>query len=446
MVEEAGVKSVLTSVRGENLMDFNEEQNQKLILGMIWMIILHYAINGISVDDLTAKEGLLMWVRKKTKNYREVDPPGVNNFTRDWKTGLAFCALIHRHRPELIDYDSLDRANDTENLELAFSVAEGLGIPRLLDVEDLQEEKPDERSVMTYVSEYFHCFASSELKEGAARRCKNFIKFARAMEEMCHDYERRARAFIAWCNSTSERFSTASDFGESLQDALGGLASFRDFIVSERPPQMGEKIDIGNLFAEIQTELLINERAAYVPPEDCSPDAMDVAEKLLHEAESVYSANLRTNRFRFVEKRDVSVSEEKMTEFQESFKAFDKDNSGHLSAVEFKAACSAIGIPFKDDDHFIAEFKKASNGDDNIELQEYINYLVGIEEEKDTPESVKSSFKMMADEATMISDGQLNCPPLEADDIEYLRSKLPSAGEGMYDYNAYVNKEFGVTE
>jgi hypothetical protein len=51
----------------------------------------------------------------------------------------------------LIDYDSLDKNNAAANLELAFSVAESLGIPRLLDVEDVNVEKPDERSVMTQV-------------------------------------------------------------------------------------------------------------------------------------------------------------------------------------------------------------------------------------------------------------------------------------------------------
>lgn len=47
---------------------------------------------------------------------------------------MAFCALIHRHRPDLIDYAKLSKDNPLENLNTAFDVAEKyLDIPRMLD-------------------------------------------------------------------------------------------------------------------------------------------------------------------------------------------------------------------------------------------------------------------------------------------------------------------------
>lgn len=57
-------------------------------------------------------------------------------FDGSFKDGLAFCALIHRHRPDLIDYNKLSKDNPLQNLNTAFDVAEKyLDIPRMLDPE-----------------------------------------------------------------------------------------------------------------------------------------------------------------------------------------------------------------------------------------------------------------------------------------------------------------------
>lgn len=80
---------------------------------------------------MTAKEGLLLWCQRKTAPYKNVN---VQNFHLSFKDGLAFCALIHRHRPDLIDYNKLSKDNPLENLNTAFDVAEKyLDIPRMLD-------------------------------------------------------------------------------------------------------------------------------------------------------------------------------------------------------------------------------------------------------------------------------------------------------------------------
>lgn len=105
--------------------------NLKMTLGMIWTIILRFAIQDISVEEMTAKEGLLLWCQRKTAPYKNVN---VQNFHLSFKDGLAFCALIHRHRPDLIDYNKLSKDNPYENLNTAFDVAEKyLDIPRMLD-------------------------------------------------------------------------------------------------------------------------------------------------------------------------------------------------------------------------------------------------------------------------------------------------------------------------
>lgn len=146
---------VLTNTGAEDIID----GNLKIILGLIWKLILRFTVEDISQEGLTARDGLLLWCQRQTAPYKpRVD---VQDFKTSWTDGLALCALIHRHRPELLDYDALPQGDDLasrrERTNLAFSVAEEyLDIPRLMDVTDLalpQGGKPDEKSVMTYIAQ-----------------------------------------------------------------------------------------------------------------------------------------------------------------------------------------------------------------------------------------------------------------------------------------------------
>lgn len=66
---------------------------------------------------------------------------------------MAFCAIINRYRPDLLDYEECDPQKPLENLERAFSVAEKeLEIIRIVDPEDVCVPKPDDKAIMTYVS------------------------------------------------------------------------------------------------------------------------------------------------------------------------------------------------------------------------------------------------------------------------------------------------------
>ncbi|XP_072573015.1 plectin-like isoform X23 [Paramormyrops kingsleyae] len=143
----------LVNIRNDDIAD----GNPKLTLGLIWTIILHFQISDIQVngqsDDMTAKEKLLLWSQRMVDGYQGLR---CDNFTTSWRDGKLFNAVIHRHKPMLIDMSKVYRQTNLQNLEQAFNVAESsLGVTRLLDPEDVDVPNPDEKSIITYVSSLY---------------------------------------------------------------------------------------------------------------------------------------------------------------------------------------------------------------------------------------------------------------------------------------------------
>ncbi|XP_053242946.1 dystrophin isoform X9 [Podarcis raffonei] len=134
--------------------------NHKLTLGLIWSIILHWQVKDVmknimaGLQQTNSEKILLSWVRQSTQNYPQVN---VVNFTSSWCDGLAFNALIHSHRPDLFDWDSVVRQQSAvQRLDHAFNVAKRhLGIEKLLDPEDVATPYPDKKSILMYVTSLF---------------------------------------------------------------------------------------------------------------------------------------------------------------------------------------------------------------------------------------------------------------------------------------------------
>lgn len=240
---------VLTNVGAEDIID----GNLKLILGMIWTLILRFTIADISEEGVNAKEGLLLWCQRKTAPYDDVN---VQDFSHSWKSGLALCALIHRHRPDLLDYNALPKHDAHACTSIAFRVAQQhLGIPQLLDVEDLCDaKKPDERSVMTYVAQYFHAFSTMEQAEVVSRRVATFAEVMQSAWMMKNEYEQRAEALLAAMLATLDAWSHSRPEG-SYASARALLSDFNAYKSGLKRQWVQERTDLTALLGNIQTKL-----------------------------------------------------------------------------------------------------------------------------------------------------------------------------------------------
>uniref|UniRef100_A0A8C5WNM5 Calponin-homology (CH) domain-containing protein n=1 Tax=Laticauda laticaudata TaxID=8630 RepID=A0A8C5WNM5_LATLA len=145
----------LVNIGGTDIVD----GNHKLTLGLLWSIILHWQVKDVMKDIMSelqqtnSEKILLSWVRQSTKSYNEVN---VLNFTTSWTNGLAFNALIHKHRPELFSWDKVTKMAPHERLEHAFNRAKNyLGIEKLLDPEDVAVQLPDKKSIIMYLTSLF---------------------------------------------------------------------------------------------------------------------------------------------------------------------------------------------------------------------------------------------------------------------------------------------------
>ncbi|KAG1929446.1 [F-actin]-monooxygenase MICAL3 [Pimephales promelas] len=108
-------------------------------------------------ESIVRSSKLLNWCQRQTEGYRGVS---VSDLTTSWKSGLALCALIHRYRPDLIDFDSLDEKDVEKNNQMAFDVAEKeFGISPIMTGKEMSGVvEPDKLSMVMYLSQFYEMF------------------------------------------------------------------------------------------------------------------------------------------------------------------------------------------------------------------------------------------------------------------------------------------------
>ena len=132
------------------------EHKLKKILSLLWQLIMHYQVTEANQGS---KILLLEWMNATLPD------KDITNFTTDWNDGINLSALVDYCKPGLIpNHPFLEPSNAVENITKAIAIAEKhLGIPQIMQPDDFAAEKPDEQSVMTYLS--FFCCPTSPGEE-----------------------------------------------------------------------------------------------------------------------------------------------------------------------------------------------------------------------------------------------------------------------------------------
>eukprot|EP00108_Taenia_solium_P004525 TsM_000609200 transcript=TsM_000609200 gene=TsM_000609200 len=187
------------------------EGRPKIVLGLIWIIILYFQIEeqeemllellGIpktgNRSKVTAKQALTTWVQNAFSEQFNID---IKDFGPSWRDGVAFNAIVHSIDPRLVDMREVERGN--------------------VDV-----ERPDEKSIMTYVAQFYKAFPETGKAKPLAsdeQERRQFTEFLDTLQQA----ESRTTESI----QMNENFSTAYPVYISTAELIEKHSKFVDIL------------------------------------------------------------------------------------------------------------------------------------------------------------------------------------------------------------------------
>uniref|UniRef100_A0A8C1K642 Spectrin repeat containing, nuclear envelope 1a n=1 Tax=Cyprinus carpio TaxID=7962 RepID=A0A8C1K642_CYPCA len=361
-----------------------------IVLGLIWTIILYFQIEELtshlpalqpqsssnsSVESSNsaetssppvkrkprlsfqggAKRALLKWVQTTATKRLGLD---VKDFGPSWRTGVAFHAVIFALQPHLVNMERVWRRPNRDNLEEAFSVAEKeLGIPRLLDPEDVDVDKPDEKSIMTYVAQFLKHHPDrqeTEIRREQRKTLRELKAWADQLERDCAQAQRDGgslavqyqtfkryrvqfevqRRQVETCIQSTQKDSKLTEDQALVKQAWERLsARFLDWhlqLDSGLPHPLGE---VGVWLHQAEKIL----REELVPQQAHDETAKAIHKKRLHD--QVNQGNLHKQTLQLIHRdrcvNNVPIPMEQLQDMAERLNYISTSSHVHLSKLEF---------------------------------------------------------------------------------------------------------------
>ncbi|KFP60516.1 Utrophin, partial [Cariama cristata] len=248
----------LVNIGGTDIVD----GNHKLTLGLLWSIILHWQVKDVmknimsDLQQTNSEKILLSWVRQSTRPYSQVN---VLNFTTSWADGLAFNAVIHRHKPELFNWDKVIKMSPAERLEHAFSIAKNhLGIEKLLDPEDVAVQLPDKKSIIMYLTSLFEVLPKQvtmeDIREAVAleeEQGSSRAETPSTVTEVDMDldsYQVALEEVLTWLLSAEDAFREQEEISGDVEEVKEQFSTHEGFMMELTAHQssVGSVLQAGN--------------------------------------------------------------------------------------------------------------------------------------------------------------------------------------------------------
>lgn len=224
----------------------------------------------------------------------------VDNFDMSWKDGRALLALINKYRPDVLDYEATVSSDARSNVATAFRVAsEQLGIDALLDVEDLVDSaRPDEKSMIAYLSMFFNKFASLARKQALIDSIIRAVALTRKHDGLIFKYKYVAKQIKEWIAEHAADFR-AEDGCKSTDEVKAKIDALHEYRKSIKPSQKAVLLELSSLLGQVRSSQRANNRPIFSPEEDIADKTIELEWTALEGAESAYEQMLIEKYARF---------------------------------------------------------------------------------------------------------------------------------------------------
>merc|ERR1719150_600102 len=147
------------------------------------------------------------------------------------------------------------------------------------------------------------------------------------------------------------------------------------------------------------------------------------------------------------EKLEATMTQAQRNEIEETFKLFDKDDSGHIDSSELIAVMASFGQVLNESEAKIMIDKYDTNGDKKIDFGEFLEMMASKIQDTESEKEIQKAFKVFdKDRDGFISLAELRYvmskPPINEkltdDELEQMMLFADLDSDGQINYDDFL--------